>query len=1056
MSDWNPRANELFLKALDLPEPDRPAFLSAACGDDADLEHAVQTLLRAHVAADGFLAEPHPDAIPTGSYADHAATRTTGDSTLSIMPAVGQVGTVIAGRYKLLQQIGEGGMGTVWMADQTEPVKRRVAVKLIRAERGTSATILARFEAERQAIALMDHPHIAKLLDAGTTGEPSGVSRRVSSDDDKTPHLTVLGSPGSPFFVMELVKGIPLTEYCDTHKLSIPDRLHLFQLICGAVQHAHQKGIIHRDLKPTNILVESHDGKAVPKVIDFGLAKATSGMQLTENTLFTGFGTVMGTPLYMAPEQATFNAVDVDTRADIYALGVILYELLTGTTPLTRDTIRRAALDELLRLIREQEAPTPSSRLSSAENKPSVAANRQTEPLKLGRFVKGELDWIVLKALSKERDRRYETANGFAADVGRFLNHEPVTAGPVTARYRMRKFVRRNRPQVIAGSLMLLILLGGIVGTTLGLVEAKQQQQLAVAAQQAEAERAEGERLAKLDAQENEKLAIAAAAAEKVAKLDAETKRQDAERNLAFAKKGNDILGSVFAGLDPKARYATIAELRNALRDNLVKAVKELDGSAIGDPLEVAAMQEKLGLSLLGLGEANLAIKVFSKEFATRKERLGIDHPTTLTTMSNLAQCYQAVGKMEKALPLMEQTLKLRTAKLGAEHPDTLVAMHNLAGSYLDFSRVDEALTMMEETLKLRIAKQGADHPQTLASMNNLAGGYQAVGKMNKALPLMEETLKLHIAKLGAEHPNTLGSMNNLAAGYQAVGKMEKALPLMEQTLKLRTAKLEAEHPDTIMSIDYLVRGYLAVGKLDRALQHMEESLKVRTAKLGAAHPDTLMAMNNLAMGYLDFGKMEQALQLFEQAASSIEKRRFQDLSAKSVIPNTIFAYEEAKQYEKAEAWRRKWLAVVKAETGVTSAAYAGELAALGLLLLKQQKWIEAEPLLREALAIREKVQPDAWTTFNTQSMLDGALLGQKKYADAEPLLLAGYGGIKVRFDKTPAADPARLAMLNRLPEAVDRLIELYTAINKPDEVKKWRAGRAKYLEMAPLPRLAK
>ncbi|MCX7667161.1 MAG: serine/threonine protein kinase, partial [Gemmataceae bacterium] len=392
----------LFQQALELPPAQRAAFLEQACPDPA-LRARVKELL----AADAAISPAQPLGQTTG-----------------YQPLSEVAGTLIAGRYKLLQQIGEGGMGTVWMAEQTEPIKRKVAVKLIRVERSQSKTILARFEAERQAIALMDHPHIAKLLDAGTT------------------------ESGAPFFVMELVKGIPLNDFCDQHRLTIPQRLNLFMQICSAVQHAHQKGIIHRDLKPSNILVESHDGKPVPKVIDFGLAKATTGLQLTEHSLFTGFGTVLGTPLYMAPEQASFNSLDIDTRADIYALGVILYELLTGTTPITRETFKKMALEEMLRLIREQEAPTPSSRLSSSERAPTVAANRQIEPAKLGRFIKGELDWIVMKALAKERDRRYETANGFARDIERFLNHEPVSAGPPSAAYRLKKFVRRNRPQV--------------------------------------------------------------------------------------------------------------------------------------------------------------------------------------------------------------------------------------------------------------------------------------------------------------------------------------------------------------------------------------------------------------------------------------------------------------------------------------------------------------------------------------------------------------------------------------------------------------------------------
>ena len=439
---------DLFAAVIAIAEPgERAALLERECAGRPDLRNRIDQLVSAHFKSNALLDVPETDQTTP-----HASN---GSETESLPIAAEVAGTVIAGRFKLLQQIGEGGMGSVWMADQTEPVKRRVAVKLIRVERGQSRTILSRFEAERQAIAVMDHPHIAKLLDAGTTAE------------------------GSPFFVMELVKGIPLNDYCDEHKLSIRDRLQLFMQICSAVQHAHQKGIIHRDLKPTNILVENHDDKPVPKVIDFGLAKATSGLQLSEHTLFTAFGSVMGTPLYMAPEQANFSAVDIDTRADVYALGVILYELLTGTTPITRESMKKAALDEMLKLIREQDAPTPSSRLSTSESKPSIAANRQMEPRKLGRFVKGELDWIVMKALSKERDRRYETATGFARDVERFLNNEAVAAGPPSTSYRLRKFVKRNRGQVIAASLILLALLAGLAGTGFGLMRAERQRLVA-------------------------------------------------------------------------------------------------------------------------------------------------------------------------------------------------------------------------------------------------------------------------------------------------------------------------------------------------------------------------------------------------------------------------------------------------------------------------------------------------------------------------------------------------------------------------------------------------
>ena len=462
------RVKALFNAALDLPDPaDRPAFLERECRDDQELRQRLEELLAAYDQPASALERPlaedpgetsAPDE-PTGGDRGRTGGRfrvrqqATG---WRDPPPDSLIGSIIAGRYKLRQEIGEGGMGSVYLAEQTQPVKRQVALKLIKPGMD-SRTVLARFESERQALALMDHPNIAKVLDAGATDS------------------------GRPFFVMELVKGIPLTDYCDQHRLGLPERLALFRQICSAVQHAHQKGIIHRDLKPTNILVESHDGHPVPKVIDFGLAKATSGLQLTEHSLYTAFGTVAGTPLYMAPEQATFNALDVDTRADIYALGVILYELLTGSTPIQRETFKQAALDEILRVIREVEPPTPSSRISTSEALPTIAATRQTEPARLGRFVRGDLDWIVMKALAKERQRRYESAIALAQDVERFTNHEPVSAGPPTAAYRLRKFVRRNRPQVVAAALVLLALVAGIVGTTLGLVEARRQERKAVA-----------------------------------------------------------------------------------------------------------------------------------------------------------------------------------------------------------------------------------------------------------------------------------------------------------------------------------------------------------------------------------------------------------------------------------------------------------------------------------------------------------------------------------------------------------------------------------------------
>ncbi len=422
-------AKSIFTKALELDGTrEQAAFLDSACEGNPELRAEIESLLQAQREAGNFLE------------LDQAATQA---STRHESPSE-TPGTAI-GPYRLLEQIGEGGMGTVYVAQQTEPVKRLVALKIIKPGMD-SRQVIARFEAERQALALMDHPHIAKVLDAGTT--------------DDTPH-----SAGRPYFVMELVKGVPITRFCDERKLPLRARLELFARVCQAVQHAHAKGIIHRDLKPTNVLVALHDDRAVPTVIDFGVAKAT-GEKLTEETLHTGWGAVVGTPEYMSPEQASLQLFDIDTRSDIYSLGVLLYELLTGSPPFSRENVDRLGLLEIFRVIREEEPAPPSARLSSSDRLSELSAFRGTEPARLAKLIRGDLDWIVLKALEKDRDRRYATANDLAQDIQRFLADEPVQASPPSAVYRLRKFVRRNR--VAVGAVLAVaaaLLIGTIVAT---------------------------------------------------------------------------------------------------------------------------------------------------------------------------------------------------------------------------------------------------------------------------------------------------------------------------------------------------------------------------------------------------------------------------------------------------------------------------------------------------------------------------------------------------------------------------------------------------------------
>ncbi len=461
----------LFEAALAQSPEERAAFLDEACTGRPGLRAAVEALLAAHNRPANVLDQPPGHTVDSGAGEAHhdittahtpqpRSASSTDAGTADYRP-MSQPGAVIAGRYTLQQLIGEGGMGEVWVAKQTEPVKRKVALKLIKPGMDSRA-VLQRFEQERQALALMDHPNIARVLDGGLT--PSG----------------------QPFFVMELVNGLALTKFCDEARLTPRHRLELFVPICQAVQHAHQKSIVHRDLKPANILVTLIDGKPVPKVIDFGVAKATGG-KLIDESLSTQFGAVVGTLEYMSPEQAGFSGADIDTRADIYSLGVILYELLTGLRPLDAKRLRSAALTEMIRIIREEEPSKPLTRLSTDDSLPSLAAVRQTEPWRLMAMLRGELDWIVMKCLEKRRDRRYETANGLARDVQRYLADEPVEARPPSAGYRLGKFAKRHKTAVIAASLVLLALLVGVAGMTYGLVRAEIQRKKAEQAQAAQA-----------------------------------------------------------------------------------------------------------------------------------------------------------------------------------------------------------------------------------------------------------------------------------------------------------------------------------------------------------------------------------------------------------------------------------------------------------------------------------------------------------------------------------------------------------------------------------------
>ncbi len=805
MAGDDPSFDSIFSGAIEIASgEERAAFIARACGTDAELRRRVERLVDAHIQAGSFLESP--PASPTSLISSSSPTEMSG---------------AIVGPYKLLQVIGEGGMGTVYMAEQTKPVRRTVALKLIKSGMD-SRQVLARFGAERQALALMDHPNIAKVLDAGAT------------------------DTGRPYFVMELVKGIPITRFCDERRLTLRERLELAIPVCQAVQHAHQKGIIHRDIKPSNVLIALYDGKPVPKVIDFGVAKAT-GPRLTDQTLYTEFGAVVGTLEYMSPEQAELNQLDIDTRSDIYSLGVLLYELLTGSTPLERRRLKEVLFLEILRVIREEESPRPSLRLSTTEELPSIAACRHIEPRKLSGLVRGELDWIVMKALEKDRNRRYETANGLAADLRRYLDDEPVQACPPSSWYRFTKFARRNKGPVLAGAAILLVLIGGIIGTTWGLV-------------QADRARRDEVKQRKL-AEGNEKKALAAAAAETKAKDVALLREAETEAVLDFVEN------KVFAAARPKGEDGGLGH-DATLRAAVESVLPFVDTRFKNQPLIEARLRMTLGISFWYLGDAQLAVEQYQAARTIFTKHRGMDHPDTLSCMSNLAVAYVALGRQADALRIGEETLALRTARLGPDHTSTLASMNNLANSYEELGRYAEALKIHQETFERRKVKLGPNHLDTLTSMNNLANTYGELGKHAEALKIHEETLALRKVHIGPHHPDTLISMSNVAAGYANLGRNAEALELCRETLTLRKVELGLDHPETVDSLNNLANCYAELGQHPKALELHREALALRMAKPGPGHPDTLSSMWAVATNLAKLDRGAEAVPIIDECIS--------------------------------------------------------------------------------------------------------------------------------------------------------------------------------------------
>jgi len=730
------------------------------------------------------------------------------------------------GPYRILQLIGEGGFGSVFLAQQDQPVQRRVAVKIIKLGMDTRQ-VVARFEQERQALAMMDHPNIARVLDAGAT------------------------QTGRPYFVMELVKGDPIVEYCDKHNLSIRERLELFAQVCTAVQHAHTKGIIHRDLKPSNILVSMQDGAPVPKVIDFGIAKAT-GAQLTDKTIYTEQRQLIGTPEYMSPEQAE-GSMDIDTRTDIYSLGVLLYELLTGTTPFTTKELRSVAQMEIQRIIREVDPPIPSTRISrNSDTIVAVAAKRQTEPRKLGTAIRGELDWIVMKAMEKDRQRRYETANGLAADIRRYLAGEAVVAAPASAAYRIRKFVKRHRVMAIAGSVAAAALILGVVGTTAGLWEANKQRRLAEA---------------------SESLAKEEAARATKAEGVAQSRLAESEATVTFL---DEMLGAA----DPSAQG----------KDVTVRAVLDIASKTVGTkfeerPLVAARLHGTIGRTYTSLGAYEAAEKHLREQVRIRREKLGAGNEDTCRAVNDLGAFLTKNGKSAEAEALLLGALASNTKSFGRKNAITLATMDALATLYVEQMRSKEAEPLLREVIEIRKVAPGSETSEAASSMNSLATLYADTERFAEAEALFEDTIRIQERLNGRDHPFTLEARSNLAwleywAAMQEmrthpekVGpRIARARSLGEEVLEAKTRVLGAEHQSTLATMSNLASVYTQLGMLDEAEALSRKELEIVSRVLGEDHPDTIVSLANMGSQLRRRDRCAEALPFLERAIKGSRK----------------------------------------------------------------------------------------------------------------------------------------------------------------------------------------
>jgi non-specific serine/threonine protein kinase/serine/threonine-protein kinase len=814
-TDFHRKASELFVRAISLAPDERRAFLERECRENPALRAEVESLIKYDRRATGDFQSTLPEAARARQEAADA-----------------EQGQTI-GRYRIREVLGEGGMGVVYLAEQLEPVRRDVALKVIKPGMGTRE-VIARFEAERQALALMHHPSIAEVFDAGETPQ------------------------GRPYFVMEYVRGVPITEYCDGKQLTTRERLDLLVQVCDAVQHAHQNAIIHRDLKPSNVLVTSLEGRALPKIIDFGVAKAAS-RKLTEQTMFTELGALVGTPEYMSPEQADLSGQGVDTRTDVYALGTMLYELLVGALPFDPERLRQAGFEALLRTIRQDEPPRPSARLTTlGARSAEVARLRRVDPRTLRAQLLQELDWITMKAIEKDRARRYGSPSELAADLMRYMDDEPVLARPPSATYRARKFVRRHRLAAVAVTVMALGLAAGTIGSTMGLMRARRAE--IHARQEAEAKGRVADFLKDLFNVSNpsEARGNSITARELLDKASDTIDRQLADQPEIRA----DLTATIGEVYDNLGLYGPAASLSAKALDLRRRALGAEHPDTLRSLVDVAHVS-------CDQGRFQDAEKFYLKVLEIERRALGPEHPDTLRTTDALAVVYEDQGRFREAERLESLALAIQERKLGHEHPDTLRCANNLANLYLSQGRDTDAERLYVRAFEARKRVLGPQHPDTVASMIDLATEFAHAGRYTEAERLYSDSLDIEQRVLGPEHPITLWAMSGLGDVYEGQRRFADAERFHTQVLRIRKRDLGPDNSDTVGSMNDLARVIAREGRFAEAEALISSALETSRRALGPAHPVTVASMYNFAFVIAVRGERDRSLAWLRRAAEA-------------------------------------------------------------------------------------------------------------------------------------------------------------------------------------------